>query len=171
MGLARMVGHHGKLIVFEPRQELHQQLCANLVHAGLEHVQTHAVLPVDGGLVLRGTYRLHSSDDYCSLMQSNSTKIEAVISWPLDTLQLDNCRLLLVSAPMPFGACLQGARDTIERLRPVVIIGLIRPPDDVMIRQFFNGLNYQIQTLNIGSSQAANQPPRWRMLVAQPYPQ
>jgi hypothetical protein len=170
LGLARAVGRHGRLVAFEPRRELHQVLCANLAAAGICHADTHAVMPDGDGFAVRKINRLRIADDHRPLDLANCAEPEPVACWPFDALGLKACRLVVVCSPMPLLSALQGARATLERLRPVVLSGVLRLQDAAAMEQFFAKLRYRVKTLELGDARNLVQTPQFGLVVAEPEP-
>ncbi|MBS0355073.1 MAG: hypothetical protein JSR83_14385 [Proteobacteria bacterium] len=168
LGLAQAVGHHGRLIAIEPRRVLHQQLCARLVQAGCGWAEVHLALPEGAGLALREIQSLRTMDEYRPLMFANSRQPEPVVCWPLDTLNLDVCALLVIYSPLALCAVLEGARDTLVRLRPVVLIGVLEQGEFEAFESWLTALDYRVRILLIGPAAQAEQQSRYGLLVAEP---
>jgi FkbM family methyltransferase len=168
LGLAHRVGHHGRLVAFEPRRELHQRLCANLAAAGIHHAETHAVMPEGEGWALRDVHHLYASDEHQPLQLANSTVPEPVVCWPLDALNLVACRLLVVCLPLPLLSVLQGARATLERLRPVVLAGVLPLRTSAAFEAFFASLGYRVRLVELGDASHPDRPALFGILVAEP---
>jgi hypothetical protein len=168
LGLGSAVGRHGRLVVFEPRRELHQLLCANLAGAGIHHAETHAVMPEGKWFALRAMNGLRVEDEYLPANLWNCRQPEPVVCWPLDALALKACRMLVVCSPLPLLSCLQGARATLERLRPVVLAGVLQLHDGAVMEAFFAELGYGTRTLLRGDAANPNQIPLYGILIAEP---
>jgi hypothetical protein len=149
LDVAQRVGDRGCVVVMEPRQRLHQLLCANLTRAGLWHVQTHCMLPEGEGLQVQQMPSLQLYEEVPPMSFANCLQPEPVVCWAIDRLALSSCRLLVVSAPFVRLAVLQGARSTLERLRPVVVVGLMVLADVPDFEAFFKSLGYQTRVLEI----------------------
>ncbi len=168
LALAHRIGHHGRLVAFEPRRELHQLLCANLASAGIRHADTHAVMPEGEGWAVRDINRLCVDDEHLSLQLANSAVPEQVVCWPLDALKLGACRLLVVCSPVPLLSVLESARATLERLRPVVLAGVLPMRSASAMETFFAGLGYQTRMLELGDSSQPDQAALYGILTAEP---
>lgn len=166
--LAGLVGHHGRLVLFEPRRELHLMLCANLADAGICNAETHAVMPDGEQFEVKVVNRLRISDEYTPLDLSNTDEAESVICWPLDSLSLKACQLLVVSSPLPILSVLRGACDTVEQLRPVVLSGVLRMQDVEVMEEYFSGMNYRVNMLELGNCKNNIKEPTYGILVAEP---
>ena len=168
LGLARSVGRHGRLVAIEPRRALHQLLCANLARAGIWHAETHLVMPEGEGLARRDINGLQMADEYQPLLMANCEQPEPVVCWPFDTLALNACRLLLLCSPLARLPILQGARGTLERLRPVVLIGVLALGNSMVFESFFDGLKYSVRVLLLGNPGKPEQTARYGILIAEP---
>jgi len=169
LGLARRVGPHGRLITIEPRRALHQLLCANLVRADLWQVEPHLAMPEGEGLACRqiGSFDLAAESSPLSL--ANSELPEPVICWPLDTLELTTCSLLVVSSPLARLEVLAGAKATLARLHPYVLVGVAALwRDRAAFEAFFAALDYRLRILELADSKSPGQPVRYGILVAEP---
>jgi hypothetical protein len=165
LGLAELVGRHGRVVAVEPRRELHQVLCANIVGAGIDHVETHCVMPEGQGVSVNRIYRLRIDDDFSPLALANGAEAESVVCWPLDSLPLPACRLLAVLAPLPLLSVLKGAAATIGRLRPVVVAGVFDRRHSQALASFFDPLVYSVRVLPLGPGP---DPEQYGMVVAEP---
>jgi tRNA A58 N-methylase Trm61 len=168
VGLARAVGPHGRLVAIEPRRALHQLLCANLARAGLWHAETHLAMPEGEGIVRREINSLRVADESLPLLLSNCMQPEPVVCWALDTLALDACSLLVMSSPLARVPVLQSARATLERLRPVVLVGVVALQHAETFEAFFAALNYRVRALQMSDPSEPAQSAHYGILVAEP---
>jgi FkbM family methyltransferase len=166
--LARCVGHQGRLVAIEPRRHLHQMLCANLARADIWHAQTHWALPEGVGLLRFEMKGLRAMDEFQSLRLFNTQQTEAVVCWPLDALALDSCRLLVLQSPLARVEVLKGASETLARMRPVVLIGLLALPVAKDLEAFFEGLSYGLRVAPLANVDATQQVAAYGILVAEP---
>lgn len=169
LALARRVGPQGRLVAIEPRRALHQLLCANLARADLWHIETHLAMPEGEGLARRRIDGLDLAGEFSSLSLANSELPEPVICWPFDALELTACRLLVVSSPLARFEVLAGAKATLARLHPYVLVGVAALwRDRAAFEDFFTALNYRLRILELADAKAAGQPVRHGILVAEP---
>lgn len=168
VGLARAVGPCGRLIAVEPRRALHQLLCANLARAGLWHAEIHLAMPEGQGFARREIDSLQVADESQPLLLSNCGQPEPVVCWPLDSLALDTCSLLVMSSPLARFPVLQGAQTTLERLRPVVLIGVVGLQHAETFETFFSTLNYRVRALRMSEPGVPAQSSHYGILVAEP---
>ena len=147
--LAARITPFGRLIAFEPRRLIHQVLCANLLLAGLEHVETHPVMPTGSRLSVIPMPRLAVQDDHVSTELANQPQREPVIHWPVDRLDLAACRLIVLQTPVPLLQALQGAAGTVARHRPFIVAGLLRPEDVEAWQRALPEANYIVRTYRL----------------------
>ena len=169
VGLASIVGIHGHLVAFEPRRQLHQQLCANLAHSGIYYAETHAVMPDGDGWAVRDINPLFVTDDYLPLQFANAAQPESVVCWPLDDLKLQGCRLLIVCSPLPLLSVLQGAKETLMRLKPVVLAGVVSLQSTGSLETYFDELGYRVRILELGNANHPDSLPYYGIVVAEPF--
>lgn len=144
LALAARVAPVGRVVAFEPRRLIHQILCANLVQAGCDGVETHPVLPVGAGFALHMLPRLMPQDEHVASAMGSQQVGEPVPGWPLDLLNLPQCRLIVIQTPVPLLAALKGALKTITRLRPVIVAGGIQPEEVADWAAALQGLAYTV---------------------------
>lgn len=166
LALARCVGPHGRLVAIEPRRHLHQLLCANLVRGGIWHGEIHHALPEGDGIGRREISGLQVQDEYHPLAMGNHAEPESVLCWPLDALALSECRFLVISSPLARVPVLQGARDTLARLRPVVLVGLVSMQEVQAFGACFANLDYRVRAMPIRPGGADDE--RHGFLLAEP---
>lgn len=147
LALARAVYPQGRLVAFEPRAQLHQILCANLVATGCRGVDTHAVWPVgpDSGLTTLPT--LDAAHAHDPLALGNGPATAPVVRWPLDLLGLAHCRLLVIRAPVPAAAVLEGAARTLAGCRPRVLAGPLAPGPAEQVTSWLTSRGYGVEAL------------------------
>jgi hypothetical protein len=167
--LAQRVAPAGRLVAFEPRRLIHQILCANLVDAGCDGVETYPAMPVGRGFEVELIACLAPQDEHGALAACNQPVREPVPSWPLDLLELHQCRLIVVQRPIPVVAALQGALKTVARLRPTLIAGGLRAAEVAAWRAALQGLGYtlRLHPLATGDETLSD----LSVLVAEPDPQ
>ncbi|MFA7382252.1 MAG: glycosyltransferase family 9 protein [Desulfurivibrionaceae bacterium] len=168
LALARLIGRDGHMVTFEPRRHLHQLLCANLTRAGIWHVETHLVMPEGENLTRREINGLQAADEYGPLMMANGEQPESVVCWPFDLLALDACRLLVLRSPLARLPILEGTRDTLTRLRPVVLLGVLSMHNTPVFESFLSGLNYRVRVLLLGTPDEPEHTARCGIILAEP---
>jgi FkbM family methyltransferase len=155
--LSKQVGPRGKVYAFEPQRVVFQTLCANLalnsitnVHARCEAVSnaigTIMVPALDygrennfGGLPLGNTPARSASEGSAA-----GNRGEAVPVVTIDSLELAECQFLKVDVEGMELSVLQGAKRTIERLRPILYVENDRPDRSPPLIEHLLGLDYQL---------------------------
>ena len=153
--LAKLIGPNGRLIVCEPRRMVHQVVCANVLLAGLDHVETHPVMPTGSGFSIRSLPGLALQDDHVAIAESNRPVSEPVVHWPLDRLALPRCRLLVIQSPVPLLKALHGAAETVARHRPFVVAGLLRSNELESWRSILRDEDYAVRAFPLRQIDAA----------------
>ncbi len=143
--MAERLGVDGRLHAFEPRRHLHQILCANLVAAQQHQTFAHLLLPADVPGSVHATKALWADDEYQSLQASNQLVQEPVLTLPLDTWNLPHCRLLAIVPPVSALPALKGAKQTLQRLRPIVAVGGHLNDLQQLVRPWLEAQGYQVR--------------------------
>ncbi len=150
--LAQRVAPTGRLVAFEPRRLIHQILCANLVLAGCDGVQTYPAMPVGYTLIQSQMQSLAPQDEHVAIDVSNQLVCEPVLSWPLDLLELPQCSLIVLQRPVPFALALKGAFKTVTRLRPTLVAAGVKPEELATCQFILQGLDYRLELLPLGEA-------------------
>ena len=120
--LARLVGHTGLVVAFEPQRIIHQLLCANLALNELFNVVAYRA----AAGARQGTLKVPPLD-YAAANNFGGVALsaeagETVIVVPLDSLGLETLRLLKIDVEGMEIEVLQGARNLISRTRPLLYV-------------------------------------------------
>ena len=168
VALAQRVAPAGRVVAFEPRRLIHQILCANLVDAGCDGVETYPAMPVGRGFGQILLPRLAPQDEHVASAASNQLVREPVLRWPLDLLELPQCRLIVLQTPVPLVAALQGTLKTVARVRPTLVAGGVRAGEVAVWQDTLQGLGYtlRLHSLAEGGETLAD----LSVLVAEPDP-
>lgn len=127
--LARRVGPGGMVHAFEPQRFIFSILAANLVLNELPQGRAHhAAVGAAPGTIEVPTIDHGSRDDFGGLSLDGASRARVLDSAPreqvrlttVDALGLDRLRLLKIDVEGMERAVLLGARETIERCRPVL---------------------------------------------------
>ena len=121
LDFARQVAPTGRLMAFDHRRLIHQILCANIARAGYTHVETHCALPVGPVFNMAQTPLLDPDDDHFAHASGNQMIREQVPAWPLDSMSVNRCRLIVMQRPTPMLDALRGLHATLKRLKPAVL--------------------------------------------------
>lgn len=123
VAMAKMVGDRGVIIAFEPQRLVFQAMVANVAFNSLANVIT-----VQAGLgAYQGTIKVPVLDpskghNFGGFSIGGHDTGEEVPVRTIDSLNLNRCRLIKVDAEGMECEVLEGARNTITRLRPVLYV-------------------------------------------------
>ena len=129
--LSQAVGLNGKLIAFEPARLTHQVLCANLVaNECLNVTALQCAVGRSDGVVQFPYYDPRQQHNFgaaglrdCTAERLSTTgATEAVNMWSIDSLGLDQLSFIKVDVEGYELELLEGARETLGRLSPVVYL-------------------------------------------------
>jgi FkbM family methyltransferase len=125
MAFAAAVGDRGRVLAFEPQQFPYLCLCANIALNSLIHyvIPYQAAVGDGEGVIDVPTLNpLQQITNYggVSLLDKHTTPVQQAPMLTLDSLQLPALRLLKADVEGMEPAVFRGARDTIQRLRPVI---------------------------------------------------
>jgi FkbM family methyltransferase len=117
--LAKRLGPQGRLLAFEPQRQVHQMLCANVALNGLSNVMTFwAAAGAEPGAITVPVLDYDSQNNFGGVSLGAHDKGERVPVMTIDSLRLAACRLIKIDVEGMEFEVLQGAGDTIGRLRP-----------------------------------------------------
>jgi FkbM family methyltransferase len=119
---ARAVGPGGGVVAIEPQRAVYQLLCANLALSEINNVRTIQV----GAGAAHGRAFL-TPVDYAKPGNFGGVAVTEQAGEPteiitVDSLRLDECHLIKIDVEGHEAAVISGARETIERLRPVLYV-------------------------------------------------
>jgi len=123
VAMAQMVGAQGRIIAFEPQRLVFQAMVANVALNSLANV-----VPVQAGLgAYHGSINVpvlnpENSHNFGGLNICNHSTGEEVPVRTIDSLDLNRCRLIKVDVEGMECDVLEGARNTIGRLKPVLYV-------------------------------------------------
>ena len=155
LSLAHRIAPAGWLVAIEPRRLVHQLLCANLIRSGLTCAQAHWAEPVGSSFRVVQRRGLALDEDHLATAAANQLVEEPVPAWPLDALQLNHCRLIVLQRPIPMLEALAAAAATIERLRPTILAADVSPDQLPLWRAALEPHRYDIRIMAPQSPQEA----------------
>lgn len=131
--LAQLAGPTGRVLAFEPQRPIHQVLSANLLINGLQSVAAERVAlgRVQGGIRVP-QLDLTREQNFGGLSLDGAAG-EACPVVPLDSLGLAALRLIKADVEGAELEVLDGARDTIARLRPILYLENDRPDNSALL--------------------------------------
>ncbi len=153
VALARKIGPSGALIAFEPQRVVFQILCANIALNELTnvHAQNAAVGEAPGVLEVPATdYAAPNNFGGVSLDGVSSAAVKAGVSGEkvpvvtIDSLGLPRLRLIKIDVEGMERAVLVGAKETIERCRPVLYFEADRRERNPELIAFALSLGYRL---------------------------
>jgi FkbM family methyltransferase len=120
---ARAVGPTGLVLAFEPQRILHQVLCANLALNGISSVITEqAGLGRNHGTAFIPPLDYGQALNFGGLALDLASQGESVPVRPLDAYQLQSCAFIKIDVEGMEAQVLEGAADTLRRLRPTLYV-------------------------------------------------
>lgn len=141
--IAQLVGPAGRVLAFEPQRIVFQTLCANVALNHLTNVWCrHAAVGAESGHIEVPWLDPTRPHNFGGLALGNR-KGERVPVVAVDELELRTCRLLKVDVEGMELRVLRGARQTIERLRPVLYVENDRFDRSEELIRFIESLGYE----------------------------
>jgi len=140
---ARQVGPTGAVLAFEPQRIVFQTLCANLALNSLTNVdcRQQAVGSAAGTIVVPPIdYRREAN--FGGLALGGHARGERVPLVTIDGLDLGRCDLLKLDVEGMEQAALEGATDTLARLKPVLYVENDRPDKSADLIRCLDTLGY-----------------------------
>lgn len=147
--IARHLGREGCVFAYEPQRLTFQQLCANLALNGLDNVVAlWAALAAERGTVRVPVVDPDSSQNIGGLalldaQGRDNPDGEAVAVETIDGLGLERCDMIKADVEGMERAVLAGARDTIERCRPILYVENDRPANGAALVDDVLALGYR----------------------------
>lgn len=160
IAMARYVGNEGTVWAFEPQRKIYRELVKNLQLNGIKNVQTRLnALGNEEKLVGIGKVPLgnEAATQICSCNETLENEVVDMIT--LDSLNLSNVSLIKIDVEHSEDLVLEGARETIKRNRPAIIIEICggynveTAPDEIKLkvaatRQKLQEMNYTIERVD-----------------------
>lgn len=123
VAMARMVGDQGAIIAFEPQRLVFQAMVANVALNALTNVITvQAGLGAYQGNIKVPVLNPAKDHNFGGYSIANHDAGDTVPVQTIDSLKLNRCRLIKVDVEGMECDVLEGAKDTIARLRPVLYV-------------------------------------------------
>jgi FkbM family methyltransferase len=140
--MARRVGPKGMVVAFEPQTKRYEELLGNLALNAINNVRAEfAALGDAPALITMGP-----AIDVCEGLTAVGQGGNRVQLRTLDSYELTNVSLIKIDVEGFEVKVLAGARQTLSRQRPAVIIE-INAGNLVAVRRFFEDLGYDVQAL------------------------
>ena len=121
--MARKVGPAGQVLAFEPQRQVFQLLAANVALGALDNVRTeHAAVGAAPGEIMVPNIDYAKGGNFGGLALGEYDAGEPVPVRTVDRLALAQCHVMKIDVEGMERDVLEGARETIERLRPVLYV-------------------------------------------------
>ena len=141
--LAQHVGPGGIILAFEPQRVIFQTLCANIALNNLTNVACFQQALADApGQIVVPSLDYQAQGNFGGLALGAFVHGESVPVVTLDSLELRRCDFLKVDVEGMEQAVLQGARQTIARLQPVLYVENDRPEKSNTLVRCIDSLGY-----------------------------
>jgi FkbM family methyltransferase len=123
LAMAKMVGENGLVYAFEPQRLVYQAMVANVAINSLANViAVQAGLGASEGAINVPVLDPAIGHNFGGVSISHQNSGEQVPVRTIDSLNLDRCRLIKVDVEGMECEVLEGARETIMRLRPILYV-------------------------------------------------
>lgn len=123
VAMAQMIGPTGYIFAFEPQRLVFQAMVANIAINSLDNVTTvQAALGSHAGVARIPILNPNKGLNFGSFSIGMFDIGESVPIQTIDSLDLNQCRLIKVDVEGMEYEVLEGARKTIERLRPLLYV-------------------------------------------------
>ncbi len=146
VAMARRVGETGFVIAVEPQRLLHQMLCANVALNGMVNVLAlHQALGAAPGVIRVPVLDPGRVQNFGGLgLDRDDAAGEPVPVRRLDDLGLRRCRLIKIDVEGMESQVLDGARQTVARLRPLLYVENDRVGKSAGLMRRIAGLRYRM---------------------------
>ena len=142
--MARKVGETGRVFAYEPQRVIYHMLCANLAINGLMNVAAERVgLAQKAGTLFVPAVHYDAKGNF-GIVELAQTGPEAVPVATMDSYNFERCELIKIDVEGMELAVLQGAGDTIERLRPVLYVENDRPEKSTELVRHLRSIGYKL---------------------------
>jgi FkbM family methyltransferase len=140
--MARHVGPKGRVVAFEPQTKMYEELLGNLAQNGIHNVRAEFVALGDAPALITMRAAIDVSEGITAVGHGGN-RVELRT---LDGYGFTNVSLVKIDVEGFEVKVLEGARETIRRERPAVIIE-INAKNLVAVRRFFEDQGYDLRAL------------------------
>lgn len=145
VAMAKMVGDQGCIIAFEPQRLVYQAMVANVALNSLSNVLTvQAGLGAYSGTIKIPVLNPAKGHNFGGFNVSSHSSGEEVPVKTIDNLNLKRCRLIKVDVEGMECEVLEGAKNTIARLRPVLYVENDRKEHSQRLIALIQSLGYKL---------------------------
>lgn len=143
--IAKAVGDGGQVLAFEPQRQVFQILCANVALNALGNVRAwQAALGTEAGEIVVPPVRYDRQGNFGGVALGGHEKGETVPVMTLDSLPLHNCHFIKIDVEGMEAQVLEGGRDLIARLRPVLYVENDRPEKSRTLIETLFAMDYRL---------------------------
>jgi FkbM family methyltransferase len=143
--LARLVGESGQVYAYEPQRVVFQTLCANVALAGLTNVHCRqAAVGETAGDIIIPPLDYRQENNFGGLGLGGFKQGEKVPLVTIDSLNLAACHFLKADVEGMELAVLRGARQTIQKFRPILYVEDDRQEKSAALVQQIRELGYKL---------------------------
>lgn len=145
VAMAQFVGNQGGVIAFEPQRLVYQVLAANVALNSLPNVITvHAGLGARSGSLKVPVLDPAHGHNFGGFSIGHHQAGEEVPIQTVDSLNLGQCRLIKADVEGMECEVLEGARNTIARLKPILYVENDRPEHSRRLITLIQSLGYRL---------------------------
>ena len=145
VAMAKMVGEQGSIIAFEPQRLVYQTMVANIALNSLTNVFTlHAGLGAYPGSIKIPVLNPAKGLNFGGFSIGSHDDGEEVPVKTIDSLNLNRCRLIKADVEGMECDVLEGARDTITKLKPILYVENDRAENSQQLIAFIQSFGYRL---------------------------
>jgi len=144
LALSKMVGRRGHVLAFEPQRIIFQTLCANMALNGVTNVHCRWEALGDASRMALVPQVDYNRENNFAGINVGVKEGEAVRVVTLDSLNLQRCHFLKIDVVGMELAALKGARQTIQKLRPLLHVRADRSDLSPPLIEFLLSLDYTL---------------------------
>lgn len=143
--IAAAVGPTGRVLAFEPQRLVYQTLCANVALNSLTQVETRwCALGERVDRLFVPQLDVRKENNFGGLCLESQSRGESVEMYPLDHFKIVSLRMLKADVEGMESAVLRGARETIQRCRPLMYVENDRADRAHELLQLMESFGYRI---------------------------
>jgi FkbM family methyltransferase len=145
LAFAKVVGARGVVHAFEPQRIVFQTLCANLSLNRVHNVRAyHAAVGADSGSACVPAPDYGRPGNFGGVRLNSSRNGEMVPMLTIDRLHLKQCHVIKIDVEGMESEILKGARQALERFRPVLYVENDRPEKSALLIEQIRRLSYRL---------------------------
>ena len=152
VAFSQLVGDTGRVISFEPQTDIFTLLNKTIEENNITNVELHnkAVFNSNTKVIFSNTNNGKASISHIRPRLRDPVKKETD-AITIDSLKLDKCDFMKIDVEKCEWVVLEGAKDTIEKYKPIIFIEIFKTPTNLLkLRKFTEKQNYSFT--NIGGS-------------------